>query len=62
MNKREPLEEVSKNRKLCGKTPLIENKGGQVQRTPDCRLHAHRYRDGMPLLQALKENVGEPVG
>jgi len=26
------------------------------------RLHARRYRDGMTLTEALKENMGEPVG
>ena len=25
-------------------------------------LHAHRYRDGMTLIQALKGNMGEPDG
>ena len=25
-------------------------------------LHAHRYRDGMTQTQALKGNMGEPVG
>ena len=31
-----------------------------MQRAPDYWLRAHRYTDSMTLIQALKENMGNP--
>jgi hypothetical protein len=39
---------------------LLQRRLGQEQRTPDYWLLAHRYTDSMTLIQAMKENMGEP--
>ena len=62
MNESESADEVTKSHKLSGKSTFMLRRCERAQQIPVYGLRAYRYAGDMTLMQALKENLGDPIG